>query len=160
VSAALLYAENQQVLSADQLARLPEVANVHHNAEAPVLISIPQADIAVEVVPGAVHNGIWSIAPVGNYLVSSGLPGEGSNIVLYGHNNRAVFGNLDKVEVGSVVLLVDQEGARHEYEIYNKYSTSPDDDEPLQPGLRETVTIYTCTGFLDSRRLIVQARPL
>ncbi len=93
------------------------------------------------------------------YLVGSGLPGSGGNIVVYGHNKDSIFGGLKKVEVGEIVRLVTDEGT-YEYAVTHLETVEPTAVEWLEPTEAEVLTLYTCTGFLDSKRLIVRAERL
>ena len=90
------------------------------------------------------------------YLMGSGLPGNGGNMVVYGHNTDSIFGGLKQVEVGEVVRVVTNEGT-YQYKISHFETVEPTAIEWLEPTESEVLTLYTCTGFLDSKRLIVRA---
>lgn len=94
----------------------------------------------------------------------SGLPGQGENIIVIGHN-PGKFANLPDLEVGKYVLI-----ARHR-EVYwykvTEREVIPFDEESIEekvrvsgdahPGPPERLTLVTCLG---DARLIYRADPI
>ncbi len=93
------------------------------------------------------------------YLSQSALPGTGGNVVMYGHNTRNVLGFLNNVENGDSITLVNQSGKEYEYKVWEKKVVDPDMIEIAQPTEYEMLTVYTCTGWNDSKRLVIRAYP-
>jgi len=96
------------------------------------------------------------------HLQGSALPGEGSNIVLAGHNYdwgifqwNGVFFNIKQLRAGDEILAFTQGGERHVY-IVEKVKEIPftggNDDElfkhakHLGPTETERLTLITCSG--------------
>lgn len=126
----------------------------------PQRITIPSAQIDQTLEPAALSEQGWSIAAnKSNYLLDSARPGENSNVVIYGHNLLSILGKLKLAEVGDTVRI---ETADKEiwYEITSKQVVWPTEVRVIQPTDSETLTVFTCTGLLDSQRLVIQAKPI
>ena len=110
---------------------------------------------------GAIKNGVWDISYSNpTFLVSSARPGAGGNIVIYGHNKKAIFGNLPYLSLGQKVFVKDSKGDVRAYEVYQKDFVAPDRVDLVSPTNQEVLTIYTCWGLFDSQRVVVKAKPL
>lgn len=105
-------------------------------------------------------NGQWTVSEtVASYLTQSAKPGEPGNIIVYGHNRPQIFSPLTKTKVGDEVILTTDDGRERRYAVRTIREVDPSQVESLQPTPTETLTIYTCSGFLDSKRFIVIATP-
>lgn len=93
------------------------------------------------------------------YLADSARPGQAGNIILYGHNKRSIFGNLRNLKGGEEIVLTTEDGVEHRYKVILIKEVSPSNTTFLLPTRQETLTVYTCTGFFDTRRFIVRAVP-
>ncbi len=123
----------------------------------PVQIKIAdKIDAPVEAF--AKKNDFWVLSPTHVVFWSeSSLPGTPGNTVFYGHNNKKLLGKLHEVNVGETISVTTANETVFEYTITKKVTTSPDKLEYIAPTESELLTIYTCTGFLDTKRLIIQA---
>ncbi len=125
---------------------------------APIHVAIPwRVDVAVE--PQVyTADGQWTISPnSASYWMQSARPGENGNIVIYGHNTKENLGNLRAMYAGAEVTLTTDDGQTHVYEVTEWHETQPNDTSWLKPTETETLTLYTCSGFLDSLRFVVRA---
>jgi hypothetical protein len=111
---------------------------------------------------------------VGWYLYSA-APGQGENIVLWGHvlrfrstpNIPAPFARLRDLELGANITLYDADGKEHDYYVTRQIWVKPDQIAFMLPQGREMVTLISCIGDrvvtergLDlSHRLITIAEP-
>ncbi|HEX9370633.1 MAG TPA: class F sortase [Roseiflexaceae bacterium] len=112
---------------------------------------------------------------VGWYNLSAG-PGQGENIVLWGHVLRfrsapktpAPFAHLKDLKPGASVVLYDRAGAAHNYTITKQVWVRPDQIEYILPQGKEMVTMVSCIGDKviqdgevvdESHRLITIAEP-
>ncbi|HNP70820.1 MAG TPA: class F sortase, partial [Kouleothrix sp.] len=112
---------------------------------------------------------------VGWYNLSAG-PGQGENIVLWGHvlrfrsapNIAAPFAHLKELKPGASVVLYDAAGAAHSYVITRQVWATPDQVEYVLPQGKEMVTMVSCIGdkviqdgevIDESHRLITIAEP-
>ena len=92
---------------------------------------------------------------------SGGEVNEIGNFVVAGHNylNGTMFGKVDQLKIGDEIKLTDLYNNTLTYEIFDIYSTDPNDTsiiESSKEGTKE-VTLITCTnGHIN--RLITKAR--
>ena len=126
----------------------------------PTLIKIDKIGLELPIEESRIIDGVWEISYSGaSHLDSSANPGEGGNIVVYGHNKNSLFGPIRWLSTGDTIELTDKEGNVFVYEIAQTFETTPDDITHVLPKDEETLTLYTCTGFLDSKRYIIIAKP-
>lgn len=88
---------------------------------------------------------------------------EIGNFCIAGHNfqNRNMFYNLKKLNIGDTLFICDNKIGKVNYKIYDIYKVEPDDVSCLSQetnGKRE-VTLITCTSNSE-KRIIVKAREL
>lgn len=106
-------------------------------------------------------NDNWTISENNaSYLSNSSHPGEPGNIIIYGHNKRSILGNIRALKGDETITITTLDGAEHLYKISQIAEVDPSETQFLQPTDEETLTIYTCSGFLDKKRFIVQAKPV
>ena len=140
----------------------PEITSINKRSTVPTNIIISGVDINLPIEESHIVGGVWEISETGaSFLSSSARPGEMGNIVIYGHNKKKLFGNLiNKNLIGQLIQIRSEDGTFYEYKISNVKTVSPTNIEDVLPTETETLTLYTCTGILDSKRLIIKAYPL
>lgn len=139
----------------------PETVTTKNRAELPAKITIPDLKIDLPIEEGFIKDGVWQISEANaSHLNTSARPGEGGNIVVYGHNKRVIFGSLPYARIGAKITITDKNGKKYNYEVTNKLYASPDQVNLLYPTDYEQLTIYTCAGLFDSQRFIIKAKPL
>lgn len=117
--------------------------------------------VDTEIEPHIYQNGQWTTsADKASYLMQSALPGEAGNIIIYGHNTRSILGNIRALKGNEHITLTLSDGSKRNYQITTIVEVSPDKTAYLEPTDSETLTLYTCAGFLDKNRFIVQAKPI
>jgi len=126
----------------------------------PTHIEIPwYIDVAID--PHAFVAGEWTVSEDNaSYLTDSAMPGESGNIIIYGHNKREILGNLRALKGYEQITLTLSDGSKRLYQIESIKQVSPDRTELLTQTDSEVLTLYTCSGFLDSQRFVVRAKPL
>jgi sortase A len=87
----------------------------------------------------------------------SGYPGKSGNQVIFAHARKGLFLPLRGIAVGDKVYIMT-DAAWYAYEVKEIKDVTPDQKEVIAPTTDETLTLYTCTGFEDSKRLIVVAK--
>ncbi len=105
--------------------------------------------------------------------INSARPGQGSNIVISGHNNSSgghVFANLEELKVGSQLTVWTDEGQSYVYQVSERriveaFGASQETLNYLhtiiQPTATEQLTLITCwPGWTNTHRLIIIAYPL
>jgi hypothetical protein len=112
---------------------------------------------------------------IGWYNLSA-KPGQGENIVLWGHVLRfrdspktpAPFARLKELQPGAAVVLYDQAGNKHDYVVTQQIWVTPDQVEYILPRGKEMITMVSCIGDKiisdggvvdESHRLITIAEP-
>lgn len=124
----------------------------------PVRLSIPHLGIDTMIFPGKITHKTWEMTKQGvSYLVSSPLPGEKGNSILYGHNFPSILGNLPQAKTGETVTIIFGDGKRKEFTIVYTAIISPEQIHILSNTSDRRLTIFTCTGWLDSQRFVVVA---
>lgn len=105
---------------------------------------------------------------VGQIYTVNGLNKPG-NTVIYGHNyrNDLFFSRNDELANGDKIYILDEEGTKLTYEIYNIFITTSTDTSFYARTAEETegkaeITLSTCTDDASTtdRRLIIQAREI
>lgn len=90
---------------------------------------------------------------VGWYNLSAG-PGQGENIVLWGHVLRfrtspstpAPFEHLKDLKLGAQIVLYDIQGTAYRYVVTQQVRVTPDQVEYILPVGKERLTLVSCIG--------------
>jgi sortase A len=128
------------------------------SASAPARLDIPSLGLSHEVLPAEVKGNSWPSTKSGvSYLLSSAEVGAG-NTVIYGHNWPRILGNLSKLKVGESIKLTTQGGSEVTYVVYETRTVDPHTVSILDPSTDPILTLYTCSGLFDSKRLVVFAK--
>ena len=131
------------------------------NLDIPVEIIIPSIQIDLKVEPGQIKDGVWLISDSSaTFLNTSAAPGSGGDTVIYGHNKKAIFGNLPYLSLGQKIIVKTQNGKIYNYVADQKFFVGPDRVDLVSPSSTEELTIYTCWGLFDSQRAVVKAKPV
>jgi sortase (surface protein transpeptidase) len=88
------------------------------------------------------------------WFTESAAPGQGENIVLWGHALRfrdqpdvpAPFGRLDQLKPGARMVLYDALGQAYAYTITRQLWVTPDQVSYILPTGKERVTMVSCIG--------------
>jgi len=124
----------------------------------PTVLVIQELGISLPVIPSKIQDGKWEATTKGvSYLSSSPPPGEVGNSILYGHNWKNILGNLTRARPGQEVTIFFSDGTKKVFTIAFTQVVSPTQTKILDASADNRVTLYTCTGFLDSKRFVVTA---
>lgn len=131
-------------------------------------IEIPKIDLKCAILAETTPRSL-EIAVAIMYPVNSDLNIPGTNTVLYGHNyrNKLFFSRNDELSKGDKIYILDQEGKKVTYEIFDIFETTSTDTS-FYPAVAEElgdkceITLSTCTDDASTteRRLIVRAREI
>jgi LPXTG-site transpeptidase (sortase) family protein len=104
------------------------------------------------------------------------MPGQGSNIVFWGHVLRwldspaipAPFARLHELRPGKSIIVITTAGQEHRYRVTQQVQVRPEDVEYILPTATERVTLVSCIGDKVIRqgtlskeyRLITIAEPI
>jgi LPXTG-site transpeptidase (sortase) family protein len=124
----------------------------------PVRLIIAKENIDLAIVPSEITNGTWQVTTTGvSYWDKSALPGEVGNSVFYGHNWTSLLGKLVYVKPGDTIRIVYEDGTAKDFRVDVTQVVTPDQVGIIAPSKDRRITIYTCTGFLDSKRFVAVA---
>ena len=138
-----------------------KVSSSYDSQLLPNRISIENVGIDLDIEEGKIVGGIWQISgTTATHLNNSEVPGRSGNIVIYGHNLMSIFGKLVNIKKGDIVVISTRNGKGYQYKVTDILEVDPTDIGVVAPTNREELTVYTCTGFLDSKRLVVKALPI
>jgi LPXTG-site transpeptidase (sortase) family protein len=126
----------------------------------PVTIEFRNLNIVLPITPAQINNGKWDDPKhTVSYWLDSPIPGDHGNSVMYGHNFPNILGNLPKTKKGDGIIIKYTDGQAKEFEVVSTYTVTADQKHILNPSDDARLTIYTCTGFLDTKRFVVVAIP-
>ncbi len=129
------------------------------HAELPVRIHIPSIT-TVDIVRAGKINGEWTISEhAANFVMQSATPGTPGNSIIYGHNTYNIFANLIRTKRGDRVTVYMSNGTILTYTVVDIQEVTPDRTDLLKSTVTEVLTIYTCSGWLDSKRFVLRAVP-
>lgn len=124
----------------------------------PVKVSIPDQQIEVQVIPAEMNGTTWETTKDGaSYLTSSPIPGETGNSVMYAHNWAGLFQKLPNVQPGNTVEVTYADNTKKTFSIAYTLEVSSGDTSVLRNEGDKRLTLYTCSGFLDSKRFVAVA---
>ena len=126
----------------------------------PTELEIPDLNIKLPIEQAEIIKGEWQVSEKNaSHLAISGNPGENTNMVIYGHNKFNVLAKLKNAKKGSIISIKNTKGIVYKYIIKEISIVQPTELEVVMPTQTEILTLFTCTGFADSKRLVVRAIP-
>jgi LPXTG-site transpeptidase (sortase) family protein len=144
----------------------------------PVRIVIPAIKLNYKPVAVGLDNQNRPIVPkhdVGWYKHSA-MPGQGDNIVFWGHVLRfknapkipAPFARLRELKPGAEIILTTANSQKARYKVTHSVQVTPDQVQYILPTGKEQVTLVTCIGdnvivngsVTKQYRLIIIADPV
>ncbi|GAC1541287.1 MAG: hypothetical protein NVS2B7_13920 [Herpetosiphon sp.] len=125
-------------------------------AAQPARLVIPALGIDTPVVAAGLDTERVPIVPrhdVGWYA-GSARPGQGSNVVMWGHVLRfrdspeipAPFADLQNLQLGATIKVISAGGQVHRYRLEQQVRERPDQLDLLQPTRTERLTLISCIG--------------
>lgn len=124
----------------------------------PKKIIIPLLSIDLLVKPARIINGYWEVFPdSAAWGETSGYPGEKGNQVIFAHARPGLFLPLRSIKLESKIYVLSDE-KWYGYRVTEIKEVYPNQLEVISPTDDETLTLYTCSGFADAKRLIVVAK--
>ena len=123
----------------------------------PIRVLLPKTNIDLNVTPAKIINGYWELSEnTASYGDGSGIPGQNGNTVIFAHAREGLFYNLKDVKTGDIVYIFTKD-KWYRYKVIKISAVFPNQTEVIQPTKNQTLTLYTCSGFSDEKRLIVTA---
>lgn len=115
----------------------------------PLRLIIRSQEIDLPVIEGVIDNQKWPITDDGIIAIGN---------VFYGHNWTNLLGNLVNVNPGEMIEIKYSDNKTQKYIVSITQVVNPDQKDVLNLADENSILIYTCTGFLDSKRFIVVAK--
>lgn len=126
----------------------------------PERIIIPNQKINLPIVEAQVVDGFWEISETtASHGVGSAYPGDIGNVVIFAHAREGLFLPLKDVQKDDDIFVLSKDHW-FRYQVKEIKDVNPDQIEVIAPTKDETLTLYTCSGFLDSKRRIVVGKRL
>ena len=129
-------------------------------AGSPTRVIFPKLDLSVPLFAVPYAEEKWTVPTGGAAILTNPSAVGASGQVIYGHNWRSVFASLTKASAGDVIATEYANGQRMLYSVTEVFETGSSDRSALTRGSSTSLIVYTCTGWLDSRRVVVVAEPL
>lgn len=124
----------------------------------PKRVIIPQLQVDIAVRGARIINGYWEIfSDSAGWGKGSSLPGQVGNQVIFAHAREGLFLPLKESKEGLDVYVLTKD-SWYSYKMTEVKEVLPDEIQVIQPTEDETLTLYTCSGYADSKRLIVVAK--
>ncbi|HLE48783.1 MAG TPA: sortase [Patescibacteria group bacterium] len=148
-----------------QFNQAPEVQNsslISGNVPAdfsnPTILRIPSIDSSLPIIPSKIVNNRWESTKKGvSYLETSPVPGEIGNSIIYGHNFPNLLKSLTKVKPDDEIYVDFASGATRKFVVHFTQEVGPYQSSILNPTEDRRITLYTCSGFFDTKRFVVTA---
>lgn len=127
----------------------------------PSRIKISSIELDLPIVPAITDGKNWETTNFGvSYLKSTPLPGDTGNSIIYGHNWESLLRKLPSVKPGQKIEITFENGSKKTFKIEYTAVVNPDQTYIVKNTNDTRLTIYTCTGFLDSKRFVAVAKPV
>lgn len=124
-------------------------------------IEIPSLSIKNQIEEGIIKDNIWYVSKENVvHLASSKNPGEGGNIIIYAHNTKGLFAKLSQIKLGDEIALKTKNDILYRYKTQEIHTVFPQASDFVGEKQEETLTLYTCAGFFDTKRFVAVAKPI
>lgn len=124
----------------------------------PVRIIIPSLSVDLEVETAPIVKGYWKVFPdKAGFGQGSAFPGQKGNQVIFAHAREGLFLPLKEIKEEDEIYVLTDNGWFF-YEVREIKTVLPEQIEVIAPTDDETLTLFTCSGFADTKRLIIVAK--
>ncbi len=150
-------ASDLPALSPENAPQTPDAtATEPSHASEPTRIIIPAIGLDLPTVSVGLDAQQVPIVPkhdVG-WFTGSSMPGDHSNIILWGHvlrwldspSVKAPFEHVHDLQPGAEITIVTADGQEHRYKVTEQLQARPEETELLYPTLYERLTLVSCIG--------------
>lgn len=129
-----------------------------NSSQTPKQLIIEDLKINLSVIPSKKISDKWEVTNKGvSYLTESALPGDRGNSVFYGHNWSNLLGNLTKAKPDQLIKIKYTDDSIKTFMIKYVVEINPDEVSILSQTEDKRITLYTCSGFFDTKRFVVVA---
>jgi len=125
----------------------------------PKKLMISRINVNVPIIVGGIVKGEWILNDnTAFYLPTSGRLNEGFNTVIYAHRLPNLFASLGQIKPGDLIEVFDQNDKKFVYKVFAVESVKPNDLDKIKSRVKNSLTMFTCDGWLDQTRLVVKAK--
>lgn len=125
--------------------------------EKPKRILIPRLKIDLEVKESEVISGYWKVfEDTAGWGVGTSAPGYLGNQVIFAHAREGLFGKLDEIMLGDNIYVFNKSNW-FLYKVSEIKEVYPGETEVIEQTKDERLTLYSCSGFRDEKRLVIIA---
>lgn len=126
----------------------------------PIQIIIPSLQIDLPISPSRLIKGYWEVSEhTASYGLGSAPPGNVGNTVIFAHAREGLFLPLKNITFGKDIYVLSPD-KWYQYRVDEIREVLPTDVYVVNKTEDNRLTLFTCTGFLDSKRLVVIAKPV
>lgn len=136
----------------------PLLAEIQQKPTLPSALKLPHQPATLPIIPTTVLNGVWSLSGDGVSLLEENSGQNDTGYIMYGHNWQSLLGSLNQTQIGETITLTYPTGKTETYIVHSKFSVPANRLDVLGLANAQTLLIYTCSGFLDTQRLVVLAQ--
>lgn len=124
----------------------------------PLRVIIPSVSIDLPIRPAQVIKGKWEVfEDSASFGLGSASPGTVGNSVVFAHARKGYFLPLRGIKKDNLIYILTTRDW-YTYRVDTIKEVLPTDISVIAPTDDETLTLYTCSGFADSKRIIVAAK--
>ncbi len=124
----------------------------------PDKIVIKDLNIEIAVKKAKIVNGYWEVFDdAAGWGEGSSYPGETGNAVIFAHVRRGLFLNLKDI-TRDMIIEIHSGVNSYQYKMIDEKEVPPSDLSVVKPTKDETLTLFTCSGPFDTKRLVVVAK--
>ena len=128
-------------------------------SQPPLRIVIPKYNVDLTVIEAPVIDGYWELSETtASHGVGSANPGEIGNTVIFAHAREGLFLPIRYINTSDTIYILTKD-RWYRYTVAQTQLVDPNQVEVIAPTTDETLTLFTCSGFFDTKRLIVVAKP-
>lgn len=142
-------------LSSNEPIHIGKGFEIKQHTEKPLRIIIPRLNIDLPIVEAKVYGDSWEVSEdAASHGEGSAYPGQKGNVVIFAHARVHLFLPLQDIQqFDEIYVLTDK--SWYSYTVSEKTEVLPDQVEVIHPTQDEQLTLFTCSGFADEKRLIV-----
>ncbi len=147
-------------------------------ASEPVRLIIPAVGLDLKLISVGLDERRIPIVPkhAAGWFKGSAMPGQGSNVVFWGHvlrwkdspNIPAPFARMHELQIGAQIRVITADGQEYSYRVAHQVQVRPDQVSYILPTSSERLTLVSCIGdkvikegtLTKEFRLITVAEPV
>lgn len=124
----------------------------------PTRILIPSVNIDVKITEARLVRGYWEVSDVSaSHGEGSAFPGTRGNMVIFAHARKGLFLPLRNVKKNDRIYILTND-RWYRYVVDSISTVGAHETHVISQTPDETLTVFTCSGFLDTKRLVVRAK--